>query len=393
MAILRKRLTFIMLLIMSINSIVYAGTLTESEALTQLFAKGPASMGYTKQFTAAAPLPVMEQYLTQITQQVGTFEKVEGTSNPYTAIFENGTVTVYISLDSQGNIAGIQFAEIIASQGTLSDAVKVITDLDAETAVLIRKNGKTLVAHQADIPLAVGSAFKLGVLAALEDAVQTGRLRWDQSISLDSSWKSLPSGILQDWPSGTSITIETLAILMISQSDNTATDTLMSILGRDKVEAYLPHSIPTLTTGEMFRLKNPDNDDLLSRYRAASLSGKRASLDELKTRDLPSSSLFSGDPIALDVEWFMTVTELSDLIERLQDLDPMTVNPGLALKEHWYRIAYKGGSEPGVLNLTTFLMDEAHNRYTVSVTVNNPDKPLDDTMIMGAYQTILNYLQ
>lgn len=47
--------------------------------------------------------------------------------------------------------------------------------------------------------------------------------------------KSLPGGILQNWPKGAPLTLHTLAGLMISQSDNTAADTLLEILGRDVV--------------------------------------------------------------------------------------------------------------------------------------------------------------
>ncbi len=80
------------------------------------------------------------------------------------------------------------------------------------------------------------------------------------------------------------------------------------------------------------------------------------------------------------------------MIERLQHLDLMTINAGLATKEKWQRVAYKGGSEPGVLNLTTFLIDEEGNQYTVVVTVNNAKKALDEAKIMETYQAMLNYL-
>lgn len=88
----------------------------------------------------------------------------------------------------------------------------------------------------------------------------------------------------------------------------------------------------------------------------------------------------------------MTAKELATLIERLQSLDLMTVNAGLATKERWQRVAFKGGSEPGVLNLTTYLEDEQKNRYTVVVTANTSKKPLDEKKIMESYQAILNYL-
>lgn len=385
-------LPFIFILMVSINLVAFADTLDESEVLTRLFTDGPAHVGYTRQFASAVPQSTMEQVIAQITGQLGPFVEIEGDSNPYRVVFEEGVATTYISLAGQGDIAGLQIMEVIPSHQTLDDVVQQITNLEADTAILIRKNGVDLVAYQADIPLAVGSAFKLGVLAAVDDAVQEGTLQWAESVPLDPSWKSLSTGILQDWPSGTHVTIETLATLMISLSDNTATDALISLVGREKVEHYLPHSIPTLTTGELFRLKNPMNNDLLQQYRLSPPRDQRNILKKLRSRELPQPSLFAGDPVAIDVELFMSTTELASLIERLDNLDLMTINPGLAMREHWQRIAYKGGSEPGVLNLTTFLVDDDRNHYTVSITVNSSEGPLPEEEIMVIYQSILNSL-
>ncbi len=365
----------------------------EASTLESLFTKGPESIDYAAQFERAVPLAVMHQILDQFSAQLGPFKQVKGSTNPYTLVFDEGTVTAYISLDGSNQVAGLQFTEVIRARLTLADAVKQIIDLDADTAILIRKNAETVVAHNADIPLAVGSAFKLGILAAVEDAVRENRLQWFQSVRLLSMWKSLPTGILQDWPTGSRLTIETLATLMISQSDNTATDALMSLVGRNSVGSYLSNSRPVLSTAEAFRLKNPANSDLLARYRTGSSAEKEKVLDQIKSRPLMEPGLLSGNPVAIDIEWFMTAHELASLIERLQVLPLMTVNAGLATKERWYRVAYKGGSEPGVLNLTTYLEDEEHNRHTVVVTVNNAQSPLDEKFIMETYQAILNLLE
>jgi len=364
----------------------------ESSTLHLMFTKGPQSLSYTKQFETAVPIPMIHQIIDQFVQQLGKYRSVEGTSNPYKLVFEEGTVTAYITLDGSSNVAGLQFTEIISNRLTLSEAVNKIVDLDGETSVLIRKNGSVLFGHHADAPLAVGSAFKLGILAAVCDAIEAGRLQWSQSVALQPVWKSLPTGILQDWPEGTQVTVETLAALMISQSDNTATDALLHLVGKSAVERYLPGCKPVLSTVDMFKLKNPDNKDLLAGYRTASYAKRLAILEELKKRELPEPGLFSGNPVAIDIEWFVTAHELADLIERLQALDLMTINTGLATKQDWQRVAFKGGSEPGVLNLTTYLEDDQKNRYTVVVTVNNAEKPLDEKFIMETYQAILSLL-
>ena len=92
---------------------------------------------------------------------------------------------------------------------------------------------------------------------------------------LDSALRSLPSGVLQSWPAGTPMTVESLAILMISQSDNTAADRLLHLLGRERVESrtrvagntHVARNTPFLTTREMFALKTPADSDALAAVR------------------------------------------------------------------------------------------------------------------------------
>lgn len=389
---LKKTLVILFILILCPSLFLFASSNSEPGVLTRLFLEGPSSVSYTRQFQAAVPLPVMQQVLLQIKEQLGAFVAVEGTANPYSVIFEHGRATTYLTLDGRGNIASLQFTQLIPARKTLTEAVNSIVELEAAVSVLVRKNGEVLISYQENTPLAVGSAFKLGILAAIEDAIDAKEMHWGQIAALEDSWKSLPSGILQTWPAGSLISIETLATLMISLSDNTATDALLSLVGRERVDQYLAHSVPTLSTSELFRLKDPNNKDLLLRFRAASLDDKAILLKDLKERSLPEPGIFLGDPLSIDIEWYMTAVELADLIERLQIHDLMTINPGLATKEHWHRVAYKGGSEPGVLNLTTFLLDKEQNRFTVVVTVNNAEKALDEQRIMEIYQTILSSL-
>jgi len=57
----------------------------------------------------------------------------------------------------------------------------------------------------------------------------------------------------------------------------------------------------------------------------------------------------------------------------------LRINDGLAVKENWQTVGYKGGSEPGVLNQTYLLKkDEDSPWYSISVTINNPDKKIDE---------------
>ena len=58
----------------------------------------------------------------------------------------------------------------------------------------------------------------------------------------------------------------------------------------------------------------------------------------------------------------------------------------------WQRISYKGGSESGVMNLTTWLVAKDGKSFCVSATWNN-DKPLEETKFFGLYKSLLANLQ
>jgi len=128
--------------------------------------------------------------------------------------------------------------------------------------------------------------------------------------------------MLQDWPATSALTMETLAILMISISDNTATDALINLVGRENIEALTPRNRPFLTTREFFALKNPVNASWLEEYRRGDLAQKRQVLSAVPELPLPSASLFAGAPLSLDVEWFFTSRELCQLMGQVAPLPP-----------------------------------------------------------------------
>ncbi len=110
--------------------------------------------------------------------------------------------------------------------------------------------------------MAVGSTFKLLVLNTYEDAIKKGELKRETIVSLKEKNRSLPTGVLQNLPDGTPVNLELLAQLMIQISDNTATDSLIEVLKKPRIEALSPRNIPILTTRELFQLIDPSNEKL-----------------------------------------------------------------------------------------------------------------------------------
>jgi beta-lactamase class A len=362
------------------------------QALECVFTTANPADCFADSFLRQVPPEQVQSLLASLRQDLGEYRGVQPTDDPnrYRVDFERGHLLARIALNPVGQIGSLLLEPSALSP---EEAIAQLQQANARTSLLILKNGEELAALNPDEPLAVGSTFKLAVLAALRQQIESGDRTWDDSVQLRPAWKSLPSGLLQDWPDGTALTLETLATLMISLSDNTATDALIHLVGRTAVEAFSPRNTPFLTTREAFALKDPENAPLLQRYREGDEAERRALLPQLESAPLPPAALFEGDPVALDVEWFFTARELCELMAALQDLPLMGVNPGVANPADWAQVTYKGGSEPGVLNLTTGLRDAAENQFCLSATWNNAEEPLDEQAWGILYDQILRGLR
>ncbi|HBB34343.1 MAG TPA: serine hydrolase [Cyanobacteria bacterium UBA8803] len=352
-------------------------------------------------FLDQIPLTQIQQVIAELQQDLGAYQRIELQGDRYLIIFERGQAAAQIFLNSQSQIAGLSIRPQPKAV-TLAEAIEQLKTFPGQVNFLVLENGSQLAALNPEQPLAVGSTFKLAVLAALRQQIESGQRSWQDVVELQSEWKSLPSGILQTWPDGSVLTLQTLATLMISMSDNTATDILIQVLGREPIEAFTERNRPFLTTREAFILKDSQHQDLLGRYRASGQAEQRQILAEIAKYPLPdldlsgktSTGLLNDNPTAVDIEWFFTPQELCQLMAKVAELPLMSVNPGggLANPDNWSRVAYKGGSEPGVLNLTTWL--ETNNKtYCVVATWNNADVSLDETRLYKLYSAVLKGLE
>jgi len=293
----------------------------------------------------------------------------------------------------------------------LDEALGALAGLPGEVSVFAARLGRgepeALAARAPDRPLAVGSTFKLFILAELVREVKTGERRWTDVVPLTR--RSLPSGFLQSWPSGSPLTLHSLAALMISQSDNSAADTLLALVGREKVEALLPRLgvrapgrlRPFLSTREAFLLKAGD-PALRGRWAAAGEAGRRALLAEIGGRSLESvdPKLFAGPPASIDsVEWFASTADVVrtlDWLRRSGDataLALLAINPGLPdLGRGYDYVGYKGGSEGGVLNLSFLLRRKDGTWLAASIGWNDPAARLDEGRMVAATSRLLAFL-
>ena len=83
------------------------------------------------------------------------------------------------------------------------------------------------------------SMIKVFMLAAAMEKIKDGSLSLDMPIVLHREDKTGGSGILSGYPDESVITLDTVLCLMITESDNTATNILIDLLGMESINAYI----------------------------------------------------------------------------------------------------------------------------------------------------------
>ncbi|MEE4154207.1 MAG: serine hydrolase [Erythrobacter sp.] len=371
---------------------------------------------FTPDFLAAIPYAQIEAIAGELTDGFGPATGVEGVTPRSAATgivrlrLERGIAEFSVSLDpAQGHrINGLRVEEVTPVGDTPADLLAELQalpgDVSAYFGPLDGAPGMIALDPEAQMPL--GSTMKLYVLAQLGREIATGQRAWGDVVRLDQ--RSYPSGQLQDWPLGTPVTLHTLASLMISISDNTATDQLIRVLGQEAMADILRDSghtaprlnAPWLTTRELFQLKGGNRDRRRAYVRGDAerreqiLAGIK---DDPVSLDAINAALASG-PVALEIEWFASTADLARLFRLMRDeCDPavfeiMAINPNAtpAARSGWNYVGYKGGSEPGVLNLTWLLTDSTGRDWALALSWSNPDEPVDESRLNFIGQRILS---
>jgi beta-lactamase class A len=372
--------------------LVLAQDLTPEAALERFFTERPAKAEwFSDAFLAEVPLEQIEAIINDLLTTYGNYESVEAKGDKFEVRFSGATLLTSVALDVEGKFVGLFLEPPMPTVTDTDEALENFKALPGQTHVLVLENGEDITAHNTDTPLAVGSTFKLAILDVLQQQIADGRRAWDEVVKLDPEWKSLPSGIIQTWPDESNITLETLATLMISESDNTATDALLHIVGREEVEKLTSRNRPFLSTREAFTLKDPQNENLLGAYTSGDETAKRQLLSKLQRAPLNPTFVWN-EPRALEVEWYFTPRELCDLMASVEELPLMSINSGITNADVWQRVSYKGGSEPGVLNMTVGLESKTGKDYCVSATWNNT-QTLDEAEFIGLFNALVGSLQ
>jgi len=185
---------------------------------------------------------------------------------------------------------------------------------------------------------------------------------------------------------------------MIAMSDNSASDTLLHLLGRDRVEQRLlsvGHSnpkriLPLLTTVEAFVLKSREalREDYIRRLDNAQRHFLRSRANQLNYKDVDAFVFASPNPKHIgSIEWFAAPNDLIGLLDYIRRSDTdgrmlqiMTANVGIAESRRpaWRYLGYKGGSEPGVLSMSYLALSQQGKYYAITASWNNPRAAVDE---------------
>lgn len=379
--------------------------------------EGDPEATFSTVFLEAVPPSQLASISTQLTAQFGNavsvedITTIEGTASQVTIRMERGLARFAVVLDpsQDSKIGGLRVLGVTPIGDTMEQIASDLASLDGEVSAFfgpIDGNSGTLAINtQAQRPL--GSAMKLYVLGALGEEIAQGLRGWGDVVALDR--KSFPSGQMQNWPEGSPVTLHTLASLMISISDNTATDALIRLLGRERMAQYLAQSAhsqpdrnaPWLTTRELFLLKGGPEERIAS-FSSGSADERERILarveDNPPTLGEINAALAAG-PVAIDaIEWFASASDLASLFARMRAAsDPevfriLQISKGIDadIAAKWDYVGYKGGSETGVLNMTWLLKDASDRDHILTLSWSNTQKPVDTATLLLIAQRLLS---
>ena len=325
-----------------------------------------------------------------------------------------GQFIISLETNDPNLISGFRITGFASAGSSIDEVLQSIADLPGRTGVSVTeiKNGalRSIAGKDSTSRFAIASTFKLYILAELDRQIQSGQRKWSDVVRLGP--KSHPSGVSQDWPDNMPMTLQTLATLMISVSDNSATDTLIRILGQDALQSIVRKAghnkpsefTPFLMTRQVTALKTPGNAALRDRYlgqKGAQKSAYLRQIDPLLTLESIDFGFLTARPTLVnEIEWFASPDDIVRLFAYLDDnasdtaREIMAINNGAGplAAEQWQYLGYKGGSEAGVMSLNFLTKSWQGRKYIISMHWNDVNQPVDEGRFLALATRLLNLL-
>ena len=114
---------------------------------------------------------------------------------------------------------------------------RILSGANGTWGVVVRESGRGVCfEHLADLPFIAESVIKVPIMAAVYAACAQGRMSLEERIALRREDQVGGSGVLSALSPGLRLTVRELVTLMIILSDNTATNMLIDLVGKQQIE-------------------------------------------------------------------------------------------------------------------------------------------------------------
>jgi beta-lactamase class A len=390
------------------NDSLKARTLQRAQDIAALVKPSPTGLDaqFAPQFLAHVSLPTLSGIFDQYARQIGGCRDARAVATPdarpgrgsFRVECDRGfTLEFDIEVEAAppNRIAGLLLKAPVAitraGDPDIPAAARAFEPLGKtvgfKLAEITAASTLPLAAGHDDQPYQIGSLVKLCTLSAVLHRIEAGILQWDTVLRLQDGDRSLPTGTLGTWPTGTPLTLQTLVTMLIVASDNTANDLLLRTLSQQHGKP--PHAdpaaaaacaAPMLTTWQYFILRAlPDRAAAYARGTADERQRVLQSLPALpRAALLQTVSAMSDPPVA---GWTATPRDLLGLLSRLAaQLQATSAAPARAIFKAaaaadpslagFRFVATKGGSDFGVLGLAFVFETQTGRRYALAAVWN-----------------------
>jgi Beta-lactamase enzyme family len=387
---------------------VYASRVREMVGILSL--KGGEERTFAPSFLAEIPASKIRALAEQLIAQNGPLLRLDsvqpsdGFDGKFTLNYARAKVSASMVLGRLApfQVIGFQIENVTRTGDSAASLENDIRALPGRAGMVVTRMGREpVLSVEGDAPLAIGSVFKLWLLAEASRQVNAKQRNWTDIVRLGPP--SLPSGMTQDWPKGAPMTLHSLATLAISISDNSASDTLLTALGRANVNAMVARAghhnpeltLPLLSTVETFALKIDEAADLRAIWESGDVAQRERMLSRAKSRlrlEAIDRAQFAGKPRSIGtVEWFASPNDMVRLLDWLRlngGKDALAImgvaSPLLKGEAARFRsVGFKGGSEIGVIALALIVQTQRGDWYAVTGAWNDPSGAVDEVQFDG----------
>jgi len=372
---------------------------------------------FTKGFTSSVPLKTFSQIINSIFDQYGECESfklnIKRVDYGELKTKHSKKLKFLINIDKSSRlISGLLFKGEDTPEVHIKDEKHLKTlfnSLPGKKSMLFKELGEDANFSINRIEdFALGSTFKLYILLALEDKIKKGELSWTMPLVIKEELKSLPSGVMQNIKAGETREIFFFARKMIEISDNTATDHLLELVGKESVEKVVKSlgvsnsgNTPFLSTMEMFRTRAFFSSADVEKFKNSSRKNRLKMLERLKLKSreelIKGIQSWGNTPKYISsIEWFSSASDICNLLKKLKDTKSKNILKILSYNAPFVTnglsdyAGYKGGSEPGVLYMS-YLLRKNDKWSCFIASQNNTEKAINQDKFFSIIEGSLKF--